>query len=152
ERTFVKKGDGFTVEYRLLPGMIPRPIKTGKVDARAQADGDDVLGTIVAQLAPTLASAAASAPPDKRMAKMQSENTSNKTSNNNKQGRGSQPPSNMQLPPGMDCEQMATISRGSVTVESCKQMMAAGNAYNAALNDPRASKPGDDKMTCDQIA
>jgi len=157
ERTFVKRGDAFSIEYRLMPGMIPRPIKTGKVDGKAQADGDDVFAPIVAQLSSTIASAAANAPPDKRMMpRAQSGDASN--NDNNKRGRGNQPPPNSGMPPnggmppGMDCEQMAAASHGMVTVESCKQINAAGKAYNDALNDPRASKPGDDKITCDQIA
>jgi hypothetical protein len=58
--------------------------------------------------------------------------------------------SNTQAPP-MDCEKMAKDSRGSVSVETCKQMMATMQAYQNATSDPSASRPGDDKMTCDQI-
>ena len=56
------------------------------------------------------------------------------------------------MPPNMSCEQMAAISRGTITVETCKQFMAMQQAKDAALADPSASRPGDDKMTCDQIA
>jgi len=151
ERTFVKRGDSFGVEYRLMPGSIPRPIKSGKVDGKAQADGDDVLGPLVAQLSSTIASAAANAPPDKRVTAA-SQGASNNTSGKNPRGRGNQPPPTGGLPPNMDCEQMAAASRGIVTVESCKQLMATQQTYTDALNDPRASKPGDDKITCDQIS
>jgi hypothetical protein len=57
--------------------------------------------------------------------------------------------SNAQAP--MDCEQMAKDSRGSISVDTCKQMMATMQAYQNATSDPSASRPGDDKMTCDQI-
>ena len=51
----------------------------------------------------------------------------------------------------MNCEQMSASSRGAISVEACKQMMAAQQAYTAA-SDPSASRPGDDKLTCEQIA
>ena|SRR5215831_12500858 len=55
-------------------------------------------------------------------------------------------------PPDMNCEQMSASSRGAISVEACKQMMAAQQAYTAAASDPSASRPGDDKLTCEQIA
>ena len=69
-----------------------------------------------------------------------------KASGNNR-GRNA---SNAQ-PPAMDCEQMAAASHGSMSVESCKQMMESMQGYQKAASDPSASRPGDDKMTCDQI-
>jgi len=71
------------------------------------------------------------------------QNDRGKTSS--KKGNGS----NAQAP--MDCEQMAKESRGSISVDTCKQMMATMQAYQNATSDPSASRPGDDKMTCDQI-
>jgi hypothetical protein len=73
-------------------------------------------------------------------------NNRDKTSQNNR-GKGT----NKAQPPTMDCEQMAAASRGSMSVESCKQMMASMQAYQNASADPSASRPGDDKMTCEQI-
>jgi hypothetical protein len=61
-------------------------------------------------------------------------------------------PKNAAPPPDMNCEQMSASSRGAITVEACKQMMAAQHAYTAAASDSSASRPGDDEMTCDQIA
>ena len=49
----------------------------------------------------------------------------------------------------MSCEQMAAASHGSVTVEACKQMMGAQQAMEAAASDPKAVRPGDDKMIGD---
>jgi hypothetical protein len=71
---------------------------------------------------------------------------SNDRGKTSKQGKGS----NTQ-PPTMDCEQMAKDSRGSISVDTCKQMMATMQGYQKAASDPSASRPGDDKMTCDQI-
>ncbi len=69
---------------------------------------------------------------------------SNDRGKTSKPGKGS----NTQPP---DCEQMAKDSRGSISVDTCKQMMAAMQGYQNAASDPSASRPGDDKMTCDQI-
>ena len=66
--------------------------------------------------------------------------------NKRKKSQNATPPSTM------TCEQMSAASQGSVSVEACKQMMAAQQAYTAAASDPSASRPGDDKMTCEQIA
>ena len=54
-------------------------------------------------------------------------------------------------PAPMNCEQMSAASGGSITVATCQQMMAAQQAMTAATADPKASRPGDDKLTCDQI-
>src|SRR5579871_1389252 len=55
-------------------------------------------------------------------------------------------------PPNMSCEQIVASSHGSVSLEACKQMMGVQQSFDAAASDPSASRPGDDKMTCDQIA
>jgi hypothetical protein len=67
----------------------------------------------------------------------------------NDRGKSGKKGSNTQAP--MDCEQMAKASRGSISVETCKQMTATMQSYQNAASDPSASRPGDDKMTCDQI-
>jgi hypothetical protein len=66
--------------------------------------------------------------------------------NKRKKSQNATPPSTM------TCEQMSAASHGSVSVEACKRMMAAQQAYTSAASDPSASRPGDDKMTCEQIA
>ena len=68
-------------------------------------------------------------------------------SGNGKKDRGKQ----SQGPPTMSCEQMVANSHGSITLEACKQMMGMQQSFDAAASDPSASRPGDDKMTCDQI-
>jgi hypothetical protein len=81
-----------------------------------------------------------------RLSAQSGSNDRGKASGNNR-GRNA----NNAQPPAMDCEQMAAASRGSMSVESCKQMMEAMQGYQKAASDPGASRPGDDKMTCDQI-
>ena len=92
---------------------------------------------LLAVVAPYHATPAASA---------QSDSNDRGKASRGKRGSGS----NAQAP-AMDCEQMAKDSRGSVSVDTCKQMMATMQAYQNAASDPSASRPGDDKMTCDQI-
>src|SRR5215467_7583594 len=72
--------------------------------------------------------------------------TDNSKDNKRKKSQNATPPSTM------TCEQMSAASHGSVSVEACKQMMAAQQTFTAAASDPNASRPGDDKMTCEQIA
>jgi hypothetical protein len=47
---------------------------------------------------------------------------------------------------------MAAQTHGTISVESCKQMLGAQQTLTAAANDPSAARPGDENMTCDQIA
>lgn len=56
------------------------------------------------------------------------------------------------MPPGMDCEKLASMPMAPMSVESCKQMMAAQQAYQSGANDPSAMRPGDEQMTCEQIS
>jgi hypothetical protein len=59
---------------------------------------------------------------------------------------------NAAQPANMNCEQMSAASHGSISVDACQQMTSVQQAMTAALADPSASRPGDDKMTCEQIA
>jgi hypothetical protein len=150
ERVVVKAGDTLTLEYRLMAGG--SGVRSGKLDGKAQKDGDDVLGPLVAQFSTTVASAANGGEASPRVASTQTTSSAG-SGGSGQSGRGNRnPPPNQGMPPNIDCEQMAAISRGTITVESCRQMMSAQKARDAALADPRASRPGDDKMTCDQIA
>jgi hypothetical protein len=51
----------------------------------------------------------------------------------------------------MDCTQIASIADAHVSMEACQKMMATQKAYDTALADPSASRPGDEHMNCDQI-
>jgi hypothetical protein len=145
EQSNVKAGDIVTLEYRLLPRGSMTPVSSGKLEGKAQADGDDVLSPLISQLSNTIASAAATG----SVAATQPPSGSK---SNEKGGRtNTAASSNTGLPPGMDCDQVAKASRGSMSLETCQKMMAAQQAYNTALADPGASKPGDDKMSCDEI-
>jgi hypothetical protein len=151
EKVVVKAGDPLTLEYRLMARGAD--VHSGKLDGKALKDGEDVLGSLVAQLSTTVASAANGGQPSSTAAAQTTSSASAGSGANGRAGRGNgNAPPNQGMPPNMDCEQMAAISRGTITVESCKQMMSAQKARESALADPRASRSGDDKMTCDQIA
>jgi len=63
------------------------------------------------------------------------------------------PPSDANgMPQGMDCEKLASMPMAPMSVESCKQMLAAQQAYQASASDPAAMRPGDEQMSCEQIS
>jgi hypothetical protein len=51
-----------------------------------------------------------------------------------------------------DCDQLATLPDAPMSVESCKQMMGAAQAYQAAARNPAAARPGDESISCEDIA
>lgn len=153
EKIVVKGGDTVSLEYRLMSrGAV---VSSGKLEGRAQADGEDVLSPLVAQLSGAVIGAASGGGNDRGAAPTAA--TAAPPSPADGSGGGSRRANrtispNAGPPPTMNCEQMAANSHGAVTVEACKQMMGAQQAYTAAAADPSASRPGDDKMGCDQIA
>ena len=59
-----------------------------------------------------------------------------------------------QLPAGVsaaDCDQLAAMPNAPISVETCKAMFGMATSLEAAANDPRARRPGDEAMTCAQI-
>jgi hypothetical protein len=150
QKIVVKAGDPLTLEYRLMAAGAE--VSSGKLDGKAQNDGEDVLGPLIARLSTTVAGAAKGGQASSRAAATQTASSAG-SGGRGQSGRGNRDaPPNQGMPPNMDCEQMAAISRGTFTVESCTQMLGAQKARDSALADPRASRPGDDKMTCDEIA
>lgn len=148
EHAVIKSGDNVTLEYRLMARGGTAPVGEGKLEGKAQADGEDVLSPLLAQLTGTVASATNGSPSGRNgLAQPPSADQSN-TGRRGKNAKGS---TNTAPPPSMNCEQMAAAAHGSISVEACKQMMGAQAAYVAAASDPGASRPGDDTMNCDQI-
>jgi len=144
----IKRGDIVSLEYRLTPIRSANPIKADKLEVRAQEDGEDVLTPLVARLSSAVAVAAV-ASADARRGDVQ---TPAPGESSDKRRRGKESAAQQAaLPSTMDCEQMSASSHGVISVAACKQMMGAQQAYAAAAADPAASRPGDDKMTCDQI-
>jgi len=139
EKAVVKSGETITVEYRLLEHGV-KVAATGKVEGRAQTNGDDVLGPMMPVLAAkVLSSSTGSSSNDRR-------------GGGGTGGRGSRTTTQNAAPQPIDCAQMAAASHGTITVEACNQMVGAQQAFDKAASDPSASRLGDDKLSCDQIA
>jgi hypothetical protein len=60
---------------------------------------------------------------------------------------------NLGMPGGQqfDCNQLASMPNAPMSVENCKQMMGAAQAYTNSATDPSAARPGDEAMSCDAI-
>jgi hypothetical protein len=50
-----------------------------------------------------------------------------------------------------DCDQLAAMPNAPMSVETCKAMFGMATRFEAAANDPRARRPGDEAMACAQI-
>jgi hypothetical protein len=149
EQTAIKRGDSITLEYQLTPGSALKPISSAKLDAKAQADGADVLGPMVFELTNVVSTMVASG-----SGRPTAASASGNSSNDGKRSRGNNASGSPQggPPANFSCEDMAAQTRGTISVESCKQMLGAQQKLTAAANDPSAARPGDENMTCDQIA
>ena len=54
--------------------------------------------------------------------------------------------------PKIDCQAMAAQSQGRMTVAQCEQQFGGYAAMIDAMNAPGGERPGDDTLSCDQIA
>jgi hypothetical protein len=54
------------------------------------------------------------------------------------------------LDPAM-CDQLASIPNAPMSAEACRSMMMMQQSMKAASTDPRAVRPGDEAMSCEQI-
>ena len=54
--------------------------------------------------------------------------------------------------PKIDCQAMAAQSQGRMTVAQCEQQFGGYAAMIDAMNQPGGERPGDERMSCDQIA
>jgi len=51
----------------------------------------------------------------------------------------------------VDCDMVAANPNSGMDKATCEQMNQAAAAYYGAQNDPSASRPGDEQMSCDDI-
>ncbi len=139
----VKKGDTVTVEYRLAAVGSPSAVKGETLSGKADSDGQDVVSPLLAQTARAVAGtdpapAAGSAAPEH--ASPFSSLFGRHTPAASAQAGGAAG--------GIDCN---TISSGAgVSVADCQRMQAAQQAYVQAA--AAGARPGDESMTCEQIA
>jgi hypothetical protein len=54
--------------------------------------------------------------------------------------------------PSVDCKAMAANTQGRMTVAQCEQQFGGYAAMIDAMNQPGGERPGDDRLTCEQIA
>jgi hypothetical protein len=151
----IKRGDSITFDYRLAPIGGGTPIKSDTFHAKADADGQDVLTPIVAQLAQAVSpqglTGASATPADAGRA----EHTGFLHGLIGARTAAASPP----VPAGAlpaaggtpDCAQIASMPNAPFSFETCQKMMGAQQAYNRAAADPTAWHPGDEQMSCDAI-
>ena len=53
--------------------------------------------------------------------------------------------------PSVDCKAVSAQSQGRMSVAQCEQQFGAVAGMVDAMNQPGGDRPGDDKLTCDQI-
>ena len=54
--------------------------------------------------------------------------------------------------PKVDCKALAAQAQGRMTVAQCEQQFGTYAGMIDAMNQPGGDRPGDDRLTCDQIA
>jgi hypothetical protein len=155
QQSGVKRGDTISLEYRLTAVGSTAPLRSATLQGKADNDGQDVLSPLVGQLAGSVAGSAgvpagAPAATTTSTAPSAPPSSSGTSMLGGLFGRHRAPPS--QAPAATpDCAQIAAMPDAHVSLEACQKMMASQQAYNGALADPSASRPGDEQMSCDQI-
>ncbi len=178
QQSSIKNGDVVTLEYRLVAPGSNSPVGASTLQGKAKSDGEDVLSPLVEQLAgavttaatssfgpgatgPAAAGAGTASPPPGTANPPAAENQDPGHSSRGVGGLGGlfgrhKPPASATAANAdansIDCAKIATIKEANMSLESCEKMKGAGVAYNQAAADPSASRPGDDRMTCEQIA
>jgi hypothetical protein len=178
QQTSIKSGDTVTLDYKLVAPGQSAPFKSETLQGKAKVDGEDVLSPLIEQLAASVVGAATGQAPAAPVATPKavdapggSANAGGASAVGNGGGAGGASSLYGSLgsgaaasksasaagampagvPPGMDCDKIAAMPGGPMSAESCRKMLGAQQAYNTALADPSASRPGDEQMSCDQI-
>lgn len=157
QQSGVKRGDTISLEYRLTAVGSTAPVRSATLQGKADSDGQDVLSPLVGQLAGSVAGSAgvpaAGAPAattTTSTAPAAPPGSSGTSMLGGLFGRHRAPPG--QAPAGTpDCAQIAAMPDAHVSLEACQKMMASQQAYNGALTDPSAARPGDEQLSCEQI-
>jgi hypothetical protein len=168
-RSSIKRGDNISFDYRLVTVGSTAPLKSDSLHAKADSDGQDVLTPLVEQLANGLSAdsqgasgsagngsgrvgaATASGPPPSTG---QAEHTGfmhglfGAHDKSASRSASAAAPTSGGMP---DCAQIASMPNAPISLEACQKMAGAQQAYDRALADPSASRPGDEQMSCDQI-
>jgi hypothetical protein len=179
QQTSIKSGDTVTLDYKLVAPGQSAPVKSETLQGKAKVDGEDVLSPLIEQLATSVVGAATGQAPAAPVAapkpvdpaaggagaaaagtaavgasagagvsSLFGSRGSSAVTSKTASAAGASPSG---MPPGMDCDKIAALPGAPMSVESCRKMQGAQQAYNTALVDPSASRPGDEQMSCDQI-
>ena len=182
QQSNIKTGDTVTLEYRLVAPGSSSPVGSATLQGKAKADGEDVLSRLIEQLAGAVTTAATSSGSPGvaaqagqavgqaagTQATAGQATTTSPTADEQESGHSSHgfgalgglfnrhkapPPSAANADVNsIDCAKIAAMKSANMSLESCEKMKGAGVAYNQAAADPSASRPGDDQMSCEQIA
>ncbi|HZC76232.1 MAG TPA: hypothetical protein VE258_00705, partial [Ktedonobacterales bacterium] len=155
QQSGVKRGDSISLEYRLTAVGSTAPLRSATLQGKADNDGQDVLSPLVGQLAGALAGSASAPAAGAPAATTNSAPAAPPSSSGTSVlgglfGRHRAPASQAPAAPP-DCAQIAANVDAHVSLEACQKMMASQQAYNNALADPSAARPGDEQMSCEQI-
>lgn len=161
-RSSIKRGDSISFDYRLMTVGGTAPLRSDTLHAKADADGQDVLSPFVEQVAQavgpqtassgtpstgTNGSATPSGPGQSEHSGFMHGIFGSRDQSTSRLASGSATTSN-----GMpDCAQIASMPNAPVSFEACQKMAGAQQAYDRALADPSAARPGDEQMSCEQI-
>jgi hypothetical protein len=161
----VKRGDTVVVEYRLMAMGSSDPIKADSLSAKASADGEDVVSSLIPQLTKSVAAVAQGKdqgtalvqPPAQTLTQAASSDAQSSSSGSRFGGFfGHRSISNAKTTGGnmggsMDCAKLASMPNAPMSLEACQQLQNTQQAYNQSASDPSAQRPGDEQMTCAQI-
>ena len=166
----IKRGDTVVLDYRLIAMGSTDPIKADTLSAKAAADGQDVVSTLVAQLTNSVAAVAQGKEPGTTLAQSttsaqasataappvssdtQSSNTGSKFGGFfGHRSISSARSTGANTSGSMDCAKLARMPNAPMSVEACEKLQGAQQAYNQGASDPSAQRPGDDQMSCAQI-
>jgi len=157
QQSSIKRGDTVSLEYRLVQVGSTTPVQSATLQGKADADGQDLLTPLVGQLAGSLAAGGngPGATPVTTAAPAGGEGAANGTASSGRSlfggmfGHRQAPPPAAGAAP--DCAKIAANVDAHVSYDACQKMMASQQAYNSALTDPSAARPGDEQMSCEQI-
>ena len=171
-RASIKRGDSIALDYRLATVGGGAPFKSETLRAKAESDGQDILTPLAEQLAtavspalqaaagipqptggPTASGAAGGVP---SAGPGQPEHSSPWSglfgAHNRTAGKPTSATASTTAGGMPDCAQIAGMPNPPISLEACQKMAAAQQAYDRAAADPGASRPGDEQLSCDQIA
>jgi hypothetical protein len=164
----VKRGDTVVLDYRLMVMGSSDPIKADTLSAKADADGQDVVTPLVAQLTSAVAAVTQGKQQGSALAQASTQTltpappaASSDTQSSNSGSKfggffGHRSISSAKSTGGnmggsMDCAKLASMPNAPMSVEACEKLQGTQQAYNQSAADPSAQRPGDEQMTCTQI-